>query len=593
MSESDKPGKNDSPNPMVMFMAEFKHKDVHRRLNSVKKLSETALALGTERTRSELLPFIAMRFHDSEVVMMSLAEELGHFTSLVGGPTFAMHLLPPLEYLATAQETVVRGQAIESLRSVVAEHSVQDLEFHVVPMLLRLATGDWSTSRSLACSLFAICYSRTTKPLIRAELRTEFRKLCQDPLPMVRRAAASQLAEFAKVVEVEYLRTDIVQNFVLLAHDNQDSVCLLIVEAAVSIARLLSQNELEVLIFPTVRQFTCGVSWRVRYTMAQHMADMEKAMGPAMTRKHLVPAFQSLLKDSEVEVRAAATSTLQSFCAQLHKDDQEQIILESFLPYIRDLVLDENPHIKSTLATVIMCLSPILGAYHTREQLLPLILTLVKDECPSVRMNILANLDCTTDVIGIQQMSESMLPALIVLARDTTWRVRLSVIRYMPALARERGQVFFDQNLRDISMGWLNDCVYAIREAGVWNMKKIVDIFGAPWAVQSIVPKILTMAGNGSYFYRMTCLFCVKALAEVCGMDIITNLMLPTVLQLADDPVANVRFNVAKTLQKIAPILDACVIVDKVKPTLDKLKGDKDSDVKYFAAEAILAIGGV
>ena len=38
---------------------------------------------------------------------------------------------------------------------------------------------------------------------------------------MVRRAAASKLGEFAKVVEAEYLKSDLVPMFVSLAQDEQ------------------------------------------------------------------------------------------------------------------------------------------------------------------------------------------------------------------------------------------------------------------------------------------------------------------------------------------------------------------------------------
>ena len=56
---------------------------------------------------------------------------------------------------------------------------------------------------------------------------------------MVRRAASSKLGEFAKVVEVEYLKSDLIPMFVNLAQDEQDSVRLLAVEACVSISSLL------------------------------------------------------------------------------------------------------------------------------------------------------------------------------------------------------------------------------------------------------------------------------------------------------------------------------------------------------------------
>ena len=49
------------------------------------------------------------------------------------------------------------------------------------------------------------------------ELRSQFRNLCQDDTPMVRRAASGKLGEFAKVVEAEYLKSDLIPMFVNLA----------------------------------------------------------------------------------------------------------------------------------------------------------------------------------------------------------------------------------------------------------------------------------------------------------------------------------------------------------------------------------------
>lgn len=52
---------------------------------------------------------------------------------------------------------------------------------------------------------------------MKAELRQHFRSLCQDDTPMVRRAAAYKLGEFARVVEVEYVKSDLIPMFVTLA----------------------------------------------------------------------------------------------------------------------------------------------------------------------------------------------------------------------------------------------------------------------------------------------------------------------------------------------------------------------------------------
>ena len=49
----------------------------------------------------------------------------------------------------------------------------------------------------------------------------QFKTLCSDETPMVRRAAASKLGEFAKAVELDYLKADVISMFVNLAADEQ------------------------------------------------------------------------------------------------------------------------------------------------------------------------------------------------------------------------------------------------------------------------------------------------------------------------------------------------------------------------------------
>lgn len=95
--------------------------------------------------------------------------------------------------------------------------------------------------------------------------------------------------------------------------------------------------------------------------VADKFTDLQKAVGPEITKNDLVPAFQSLLKDCEAEVRAAAAQKVRDFCQNLSSDSQEQIIMTNILPCVKDLVSDPNQHVKSALASVIMGLSPILG----------------------------------------------------------------------------------------------------------------------------------------------------------------------------------------------------------------------------------------
>uniref|UniRef100_A0A4W6FHM6 Phosphatase PP2A regulatory subunit A/Splicing factor 3B subunit 1-like HEAT repeat domain-containing protein n=1 Tax=Lates calcarifer TaxID=8187 RepID=A0A4W6FHM6_LATCA len=254
---------------------------------------------------------------------------------------------------------------------------------------------------------------------------------------------------------------------------------------------------------------------------------------------------------------------------------------------VQELVSDTNQHVKSALASVIMGLSTILGKDNTIEHLLPLFLAQLKDECPEVRLNIISNLDCVNEVIGIRQLSQSPAAGHCGAGRGCKVEVRLAIIEYMPLLAGQLGVEFFDEKLNTLCMAWLIDHVYAIREAATCNLMKLVEKFGAEWAQNTIVPKVLGMANDPNYLHRMTTLFCINALSEACGQEITTKQMLPVVLKMSNDQVANVRFNVAKSLQKIGPVLDSNALQTEVKPVLEKLASDTDMDVKYFAQEAI------
>lgn len=589
MSATDNPV-DEGVYPIAVLIDELRNEDVQLRLNSVKKLSTIAVALGVERTRKELVPFLTETIYDEDEVLLAMAEQLGTFTKLVGGPEFVSCLLPALESLAQVEETVVRDKAVESLRLLSKEHSTSDLELHFEPLISRLATGEWFTSRISSCGLFSICYNRFNDKL-KSELRSMFRMLCQDDTPMVRRAAAAKLGEFAQVVSLEHLKSEIIPTFTNVANDDQDSVRLLSVEACVSIASLLPQSDREQLIMPTLRHSVEDHSWRVRYNIADHLTELQKAVGPQITTADLVPAFQSLLKDVEAEVRAAAAAKLKDFCENLEPGTRETVSVTHILPYVQELVKDSNQHVKTAVAKVSTGLAPILGKTNTVTHLLPLFLTQLKDECPEVRLNIISNVDCVNEVIGIQQLSQSLLPAIVELAEDGKWRVRLAIINYMPLLAGQLGVDFFDQKLNQLCMAWLVDHVFAIREAATLNLKKLVEQFGKEWAQVAVLPKVVAMARDQNYLHRMTCLFCINVLAVVCGGEMTAKEMLSTVLGMASDHVPNVRFNVAKTLQLIGPILEPSVVKSDVKPVLEKLTNDTDFDVRYFSSAAIEALG--
>jgi len=138
-------------------------------------------------------------------------------------------------------------------------------------------------------------------------------------------------------------------------------------------------------------------------------------------------------------------------------------------------------------------------------------------------------------------------------------------------------------------MSWLNDCAYSIREAATNNLKRLVEVFGAQWAIEHVIPKVIELTKHTNYLYRSTPLFAINTLATVLPSDVVGSKLLPLVVDLCGDAVPNIRLNACKTLQIIIPKLDAALVESKVKPLLNKLFEDKDRDVRYFASIALQA----
>lgn len=610
---ADAPNANDELYPIAVLIDELKHDDVLLRLNAIHRLSTIALALGPDRTRDELIPFLDESVEDEDEVLVALSEELGNFVEYVGGSQWGHVLLSPLENLAAIEEPVVRDKAVESLNKICAELSPKQVEEYFIPLTSRLSKADWFTSKISGCGLYTTPYSKVAPPL-QEQLRRDFGHLVHDETPMVRRQSATHLAKFVKEMPAAVVVDEMIPMFQHLASDDQDSVRLLTVEVLISVAEVVpkEQQSSHGVLLTTLRNLIEDKSWRVRYMIADRFEKIAKAVDDEVVSRDLVPAFVKLLKDNEAEVRTAIAGQIPGFCALIDRTT----LLNEVMGSIEDLVSDSSQHVRAALGTQISGLAPILGKQETIDHLLPMFLQMLKDEFPEVRLHIISKLELVNNVIGIELLSQSLLPAIVQLAEDKQWRGRLAIIEYIPLLASQLGVKFFDEKLSSLCMGWLGDTVFSIREAATHNLKKLTEVFGVEWASEAIIPKVMAMGNHPNYLYRMTTCFAISTLATVVSMDVIGKNILPMLDKLVVDDIPNIRFNVAKTYGVLIDVLrrlpeegtvyslekagtpfspssrGAELIQQRVMPSLEKLQKDDDVDVRYFATTAAAAASG-
>ncbi|KAJ3894953.1 Ser/Thr protein phosphatase 2A regulatory subunit A [Lentinula edodes] len=563
--------------PIAILMDELRSEDVQLRLNAIHSIPTIALALGPDRARDELVPFLQDSIDDEDEVLLALAEELGRsFEQYIGGSEYAHLLLAPLENLSSVEETLVRDKAAESITKIAAVLSNAQIEEYCIPLLKRLSGAEWFTSRTSSAALYPAVYDRVPTA-IQDDLRKGYAALGSDDTPMVRRAAAKWLGPLLLKFSDPHILSDALPIYRRLESDDQDSVRLLTVEDLIAIAGKLKQSEIKEQLLKQIRHSIGDKSWR-----------LAKAVGKEITREELIGQYVQLLKDNEAEVRTAASSQIPGFSELLEKE----VILARIVPCVRDLSQDSSQHVRAALAMQISGLAPLLGRESTIEHLLPLFLQLLKDDFPEVRLNIISKLEIVNNVIGIELLSENLLPAIVELAEDKSWRVRQAIIEYIPPLAKQLGKPFFDEQLGNLCMSWLGDTVYSIREAAIVNLKNLTDVFGVDWSRSAIVPKVMGMGQHPNYLFRMTTVQAITIIMPSLNLDIVRSEIIESLLQLASDPIPNIRFNVAKSLEVLLSAYGntpegEAFVHQRILPVLEQQKNDQDADVRYFAARAL------
>jgi len=97
---------------------------------------------------------------EEDEVLYAIAEELGKVFELLENKTA---FLPLLESLCSADETVVRNQAVKSLINISKALSSSSIEEVFAPMVIRLSSMETLPSRLSSIGLITCCYKQSGK----------------------------------------------------------------------------------------------------------------------------------------------------------------------------------------------------------------------------------------------------------------------------------------------------------------------------------------------------------------------------------------------------------------------------------------------
>ncbi|XP_043082720.1 serine/threonine-protein phosphatase 4 regulatory subunit 1 [Puntigrus tetrazona] len=132
----------------------------------------------------------------------------------------------------------------------------------------------------------------------------------------------------------------------------------------------------------TYEMLASDMQWKVRRTLAFSIHELALILGDQLTAAHLVPIFNSFLKDLD-EVRIGVLKHLYDFLKLLHQDTRRK-----YLYQLQEFLVTDNSRnwrFRSELAEQLVLLLELYSAQDVHDYLRPLALCLCTDRVSSVR----------------------------------------------------------------------------------------------------------------------------------------------------------------------------------------------------------------
>ncbi|KAK4468262.1 hypothetical protein MN116_008416 [Schistosoma mekongi] len=548
----------DEDYPIGVLIEELRGEDLHVRLQSIRKIATIALALGPEKTRSQLIPFLTETIYDEDEVLLTLAEQIGTLVPYVGGSEYAHSLLPPLESLAAVEETVVRDRAVETLRKLAPDHTTEAMERYFNPMLHRLATGDWFTSRTSACALFSVVYPRVRSSK-RWELLDFLKRLSKDETPMVRRAVAARLGELALAMTVD-------SSSVKPSTDGEKQNQITSTTESSTVTNKMANLNSD--------EFSYGVVADEHLTDENGVAEKSSifanslqsddfTLDPEKERNNiltvLVPIFIRLVDDEQESVRLMAVESIVQLAQALGPEESEEYLID----LVQQATTDRSWRVRCVVADKFTEIQAAMGLRVSRERLVPFFMKLLHDEEAEVRafaagkvkafarclLGLPADVETNTNKIvtsdnknsteakmeidnkleseninnGIASKNDiimlQLLPAVKSLTTESNTHVKSALAGAILGLAPLVGKASTIEHLLPIFLAQLNDDNPEVRLNVISNLEQVNSVIGIDHLATSLLPAIVQLAEDPKWRVRLAIIEYMPLLAEQLGLE--------------------------------------------------------------------------
>ena len=560
------------------LLEDLQNPDIKIKKNAFQNLRGISLALGRERTRKELLPYLKSCIDEEEdEIIIELAKVLSNFIDCIGGKQYIKELLNLLEIILTIDDHFVRLEILNTIKLVVKQiGKVSEIETDLMSIISNLYNSEDINQKKSAMNLLIFLYKDLNNNNKNVAINY-FDKFLVDNNISIKKELLNEITEISLDLSMDYIKKMI--NIIL--KDKNDSMRIDIVNIILSIKNHKNINEFINTIYDLIPKLAEDTNWRVRLTVSDKLNEILNF--PNINnefKKSSVDIFAKLLEDTEPEIRNICCLRLEEITKILKDENNFDKILQN----LRKLEKDQKNFVKGALASNVLKICEMIGPKKTNDYIFPIFLTLIKDENIEIRMNIINNLSELNKVIEIDNIIESIILPIKEISANKSWRVRIQIMEIVPVLAKLFNQHLFMSNIFPICIIALMDSVFSIREASCKLFVTIYKDIKNEEFEKKLLEKLNELCLSSSYLLRNTTLvyikFFIEKLDDKIYLEFFEKKLIGIIFNLSKDKIANVRMNCAFVLNKIKNIkFKDTKLNAEINNIIETLKKDKDEDV--------------
>ena len=557
-----------------------------RQCKAIKNINKLQSEIQPDTFRKEFLPFLLKCVNEEEDdVLEEICKVYRDIFDLAGGKKYLKDIFPLIELLLHTGDQNIRKEVITIFRHLIdKQDEFTDIEKDLLETIQNLANSD-DPAHEIGFIAFSSEFFGDFKEKYRNQIYSTFKRFTEKKSQgkLIKIELSSGLSKLSKYLS----KNDFIELFNILMKETCDAVRLNLVQAIGNLKDKSKLDGYESFIAENITKFSEDESWRVRLMLAKNIEGILELINLIQKnypeiKNIILKAFLKLLQDQEGEVRSMACLKLDVVGEALCKEEN----FDKILSCLKTLKSDSLNYVRSSLASNILSLAPIIGAKKTNEFIFPIFQDLIKDEDHDIRMVIIKNLDKLNEVVNIDNFVQGIIPSLVEISDNNNWRVRNQVQEIVPVFARIVNKKLFLDSLMPICIKWLTDPVYAIRQNACKIMKKLYDIFKGEDFEKKLLNKISPMAKSESYLIRITVVMLIREfLIDEYELDFLEKKLFPYIVKLSDDKIPNVRQACSVIIKKLVRLSKNKDVVKECKSIIEELKRDKDLEVVYAISD--------